>query len=386
MAIRLRKLYRQAKPQYDMRLVTGKAGLDNLINWVHMIEEEPVAEFLRGNELVFTTGIGYADSTWLNSFTQKLINNKAGGLIVNVGPYIKSIPEATKEYCRQQGFPLFTIPWHFRLVDVTRDFCRSIIDSEQTEMSISGALKTLIFFPADLPKCQSILECYGFDAAWRCCAAVISLAAGEEELHDEYLAAVRLYVERIINSVSEKYSIFVQDKRLVVVLANFSENEINYCIDRIIESYLGAERKYRIHIGVGQNEHGLPLLGKSYKQAIAVLPVAVKNNHYKVYYKDMGIYKILLSTDEKDVLTEIYNEVLGKLATYDAVNNTDYMSTLKHYLENDASVQAVAKELYLHRNTINYKLGKIKEITGCNLASTEDRLKIMLAFKIKDIL
>lgn len=53
MAMKLRTLYRQAKMQYQMRLVTGQAGLDNLIDWVHMIEEEPMAEFLRGNELVF---------------------------------------------------------------------------------------------------------------------------------------------------------------------------------------------------------------------------------------------------------------------------------------------------------------------------------------------
>ena len=386
MAIRLEKLYRQAKKQYQMRRVTGERGLDNIINWVHMIEEERVADFLRGNELVFTTGIGYSDAAWLSSFTQRLIHNNAGGLVVNIGPYIKSIPEDTTQYCCQHGFPLFTIPWQIHLVDVTRDFCRIIIDSEQTEMSVSGALKTAIFFPSDFPKCQTLLECYGFDIEWSCCAAIISIAAKQESCHTDYLAAVRLYVEPIVNGVSEKYNIFIQDKNLVIVFTKFNDAEISACINRIIDASQAHRDKYSLHIGIGQKESRLSLLGKSYKQAMSVLHIAIKNNYHKVYYRDMGIYKILLSADEEGVLTEIYNDVLGKLVNYDTTNNTDYMRTLKIYLDNDASVQAVAKATYLHRNTINYKLGKIKEITGCNLASIEDRLKIMLAFKIKDIL
>ena len=369
-----------------MRCVTGEGGRDNIVSWVHMIEEERVADFLRGNELVFTTGIGYSDAAWLSRFTQRLIHNKAGGLVVNTGPYIKAIPEDTIKNCSGHGFPLFTIPWEIHLVDVTRDFCRSIIDSEQTEMSVSSALKTAIFFPADFPQCQTLLECYGFDIQWSCCAAVLSIGSKQENSHNDDLAAVRFYVEPIINSVSEKYNIFIQDDKLVIVFANFNDTEILLCINRIIGSYRATGSDYRLHIGIGQNESGLPLLGKSYKQAMSVLHVAIKNNVPKMHYKDMGIYKILLSTDEDGVLTEIYNDVLGKLANYDATNNTDYMNTLRIYLDNDASVQAVAKLMYLHRNTINYKLGKIKGITGCNIASIEDRLKLMLAFKIKDIL
>ncbi|WP_018701876.1 helix-turn-helix domain-containing protein [Anaeromusa acidaminophila] len=59
---------------------------------------------------------------------------------------------------------------------------------------------------------------------------------------------------------------------------------------------------------------------------------------------------------------------------------------MRCYLEQDGSVQAVAKLTYVHRNTINYKLKKIRELTGCDLARSEERLQLMLALKIGEVL
>lgn len=384
-AIRLEKLYKQAKQTYQMQLVAGKRSLGNIVNWVHMIEDENVAEFLRGNELVFTTGIGHSEARWLNDFASHLILNNASGLVVNVGPYIDVIPDETIQYCEQMGFPLFILSWEIRLVDITRDFCRRIISSEQVEVSVSSAFKNAIFFPDDIGKYEAQMERHGFNLSWRYCAAVLNFSSPDDRCQ-ENIATIRFYVQNIINRISERYSLFVQDNRLVIIFANFSDSEIAACIDEVIVYFSTAKHGSDFNIGIGKNENGLPVLGKSYKQAVSVLRMAAKNNWSKVYYRDLGIYKILFSTEDDGVLREVYNDVLGKLADYDATNNTDYTSTLKCYLQNNASVQVVAKMTYVHRNTINYKLARIKEITGYNLASVEDRLKIMLAFKIKDIM
>lgn len=386
MAIRLGKLYKQARQIYQMQLLAGESGLGNIINWVHMIEDENVANFLRGNELVFTTGIGHADAAWLSGFVKGLIRNNAGGLVVNIGPYIAAVPEQTIEYCNQNGFPLFVIPWHIRLVEITRDFCRRIINSEQIEMGVSSAFKNAIFFSRAISKYQAQLERHGFNATWHYCAAVLAISSKREDRHEENIAAVRAYAENCINRISEKYSIFKQDNRLTIIFAKFEDHEITTCINSIVEHYRAKDRDYNLNIGIGQNESALSMLAKSYKQAVSVLHMAYKSKWHMVYYKNLGIYKILLSTEDGNVLREIYSDVLGKLADYDETYGTDYMSTLKYYLENDASVQEVAKLTYVHRNTITYKLRKIKEITDCNINGVEERLKIMLAFKIKDII
>jgi DNA-binding PucR family transcriptional regulator len=353
---------------------------------VHLIEDEQVANFLRGNELVFTTGIAHPRPTWLNSFTRGLIRNNAAGLVVNIGPYVDAVPQETVEYCKHVGFPLFTIPWHMRLVDITRDFCQRIIHSEQTAMGVSSAFKNAIFLAEEPGKYQSQLERHGFNITWRYCAAVLAACQFETGMKANNLEAIRIHTENIINLISDKYNVFVYNDQLIIILANFSDQEIANCIDRIVEHHQILGKNYKLGIGVGHNEKGLLSLAKSYKQASAVLPLTVKRDWNKAYYKDLGIYKLLLSVDDHGLLQETYDNILGKLADYDKIYGTDYMSTLKYYLDNDASVQTISKLTYVHRNTINYKLKKIKEITGCNIASVEDRLKMMLAFKIKEIL
>ena len=53
----LKRIWMEVKNKYQMRLAAGRKGLERQIDWVHIIEDVQVAEFLRGGELVFTTGI-----------------------------------------------------------------------------------------------------------------------------------------------------------------------------------------------------------------------------------------------------------------------------------------------------------------------------------------
>lgn len=386
MAIRLERLFKQAAQPYEMKLIAGRDGLGNIINWVHMIEDDQVAEFLRGNELVFTTGIAHNNEVWLNGFAHRLFHNEASGLVVNLGPYINTVPQDVIDYCNQSAFPLFTIPWHIRLVDVTRDFCRRIIKSEQTEIGLSSAFKNAIFFPDNSSQYQPQLERHGFNATACYAVVVLSVVSGDEGKSKTNIAAIRFNLENTVNRFSDKYNIFLQDERLILVLSKFSDRDIKTCIHNIVEYYKKNGQGYELYIGIGQNTEGLSALAKSYKQASSALHMAVKSNQTVVFYEQLGIYKILLSTEDQSVLGDIYKDILGKLADYDTAKHTDYMDTLKAYLENDASVQAVAKLFYVHRNTVNYKLNKIKEITGYDLVSVDDRLKIMLAFMIRDIM
>ncbi|MPN59404.1 hypothetical protein SDC9_207125 [bioreactor metagenome] len=86
-----------------------------------------------------------------------------------------------------------------------------------------------------------------------------------------------------------------------------------------------------------------------------------------------------------EVLRELEGEFLGPLREYDAKNGTDLISTLRCYLENDASVQLLSSLTGVHRNTINYKIKQIRRILGRELTE-EHKLKLLLAFYMQDLL
>ena len=96
--------------------------------------------------------------------------------------------------------------------------------------------------------------------------------------------------------------------------------------------------------------------------------------------------KILLSVDNPDILEEYYKDMLERLEVYDIENGTEYMEVLRMYLIYDGSIQRVAQETFVHRNTVNYQINKIKKILDMDLNRLEERFKLMLAYQISDII
>ena len=74
---------------------------------------------------------------------------------------------------------------------------------------------------------------------------------------------------------------------------------------------------------------------------------------------------------------------LEKLKAYDAANQSDLYNTLKVYLLNDRNAQRCASILYLHRNSLQYRVKRIQEITGVDLNDETERTYLGLSFLLK---
>ena len=80
------------------------------------------------------------------------------------------------------------------------------------------------------------------------------------------------------------------------------------------------------------------------------------------------------------------DEMLGALLVYDEKNRADFTETLEVYLEENEDTAATLARLYIHRNTLAYRLHRIEEITGKSMDDAEVRLDFRLAFKIRTYL
>lgn len=385
MATTLRYLCKYARENYGMNLICGESNMNNLVNWVHMLEDPETASFLHGQELIFSTGIGHDNTDWLHNFAKGLVENQASGLVLNLGPYIQSVPEDLIAYCREVQFPLFTVPWKTRIVDITNDFCRKIIKSEEHEVTVAGALRDAIFFPEKISEYRSVLERKEFDLDAEFCIAALSFQIPSSEKFLDYDKAIRLHLTKILINYSDRFNIFRQDKNLIVVLQNFPQEIVEDAMDCLVEVCKYGYPDHRISTGISVNDLGIHSLPRNYKRAIALLRIAERQGQAKISYRNSGLYKLLIEIEDAKVLKRFYEETLGQIETYDRKNQTDYLFTLKCYLDNNASVQEVAKETFVHRNTINYKIKKIKEILQCDL-DYQDCLKLLLAFHIKELL
>lgn len=385
MALTLGKLLSGVKSTYNMQLIAGQGGLVNMVKWVHMVEDRAVPAFLHGNELIFTTGIAQIGTEWLLEFVKNLNNQKASGLVLNIGPYIKNVPREVIQFCEEEKFPLFTVPWEVRLVDITYDFCHRIVFSEEIEMSLASAFKNALFMPGSVESYKPVLERRGFHTDSAYCLAAMSLYTEGRSLSEEELRTFKLRVQYVFEKTGARFSIFFYEKILLIIFQDFADGRIPECFEEIVNLWWQEGSDAKIHGGSSPVQDGLDKLKNCYSKAVAAMNVAHKQGKAYLSYKELGLYKLFVSVEDTGALKEIYSENLGKLEDFDRQNSTDYLETLRFYLNSDGSVQEVALKTGVHRNTVNYKIKKIREILQCEM-TPEEKLKMAMGFYIRDFL
>lgn len=384
MSITVSKLCANAQANYVMKLVVGKEGLGNYVRWVHLVENADVSPFLHGNEMVFMTGVGINDEGHLLRFVEELIEKRCSALVINTGKYIKSIPQSVKDCCDINSLPLFTVPWEVKLIDITYDFCHRIVTGEEIETALATALRNLIFSPENEAGYKSTLERRSYFPSSDYCVGICGFT--KTELGDDELKkAATSAMQKVLNTSGRQFSFFFQDKNLVTVCPDCKEEDVRKILSTFDTIFNSGREGATLTCGISPSKQGYAAISDGYRKAVMALKVATLHGESCVGYSDMGIYKLLVHIKDTSVLHEIYDETLGTLEEFDSANGTDYMETLKRYLENDSSVQEVARITFVHRNTVNYKLRRIKEILGCEL-NYEDKLRLMLSFFIKEFL
>ena len=385
MTMTLRSLCKYAGEKYDMRQISGESSHNRLVSWVHRLENESGTEFLNGQELVFCTGIGHQGTDWLLNFIQLLNEHHASGLVIKLGQEITSVPEKLLSEIKENSLPVYTIPKTSKLVEITEDFCRKLIKSEENEITVASAFRTAIFSPDKMSECQSVLERKEFDTEADFCIVALSIETCSTEQYDAYDRHLRMHLSKILARQDQRFSIFRHDKNLLVILQSFPKRTVEQALEELQTICNAPGSLYQVRAGVSVNESGIRSLHRNYRRAAALLRMAERNAKDRIVYDEAGLFQLLLEIDDLKTLKRFYKQTLGKLVEFDEKNKTDYTATLKSYLDHNASVMETAEELYVHRNTINYKIKRVKEILQCEL-TYQDALKLLLSYHIKEIL
>lgn len=388
MSVTLRQLCANNNYRYGLHMVAGERGLDNIVQWVHTLEDEEVGDFLHGGELIFTTGIGHRNMQsleWLLPLARKLNENEASGIVINVGPYISEVPEEVIQYGNETGFPIFTMPWEVHVVDVTRDFCGQLIEREKKEDNIGNILQHIIFYPSDFEKYMPELEKSGFCPTKSCCLLGIQIVSNENTTMQSS-SFIKQYIKRKINNLCNQVGFFVLQDIMYFALGDCSDDELSQIVKELHSMSQERLGQSEIYVGVGSNQEGLDKLAQNYRRVSMMLPLTETKKKKVLVYDELGVKKILLSVSDMEVLRKYEKEILGKLEEYDEGNHTNLLEIFRMYLDCGGSVQQVAEKNFTHRNTINYQIKKIKNIIGCDISSLDCRLELLLAYQIRDIL
>lgn len=161
-----------------------------------------------------------------------------------------------------------------------------------------------------------------------------------------------------------------------VKLQNGMEKTLNIVIARVGKRQLG--------VGIGR-VYASPIdLFRSFQEAKVALELGrlMKDESGITFFSDLGLARILYHHDQQQ-LREFYEETLGELIQSDQEGESSLLMTLEEYLKHQCDLKKTAQSLYLHPNTLRYRLKKIEEILSVPLDDFDTKLNLMTAFKIK---
>ena len=244
MAIFLRDLYYDTKRKYNLNLISGGKGMENIVSWVYISEDISTSTFLNGGELIITTGVTSGErEDWLRAFIKELIKRGTCGLILNTGRYIfeEDITDEIVRLCHRYSFPLFTMPWDTRIFDITHDYYNRIFEDSRDDGNMTAAFQNILMGNSLTDEQADTLRGSGFNNG---CYNVLSI---DTEATDEFM----YILQKVCNNADLVFHAFVYDGNPTVILRCPSSGSIADKCSDIAEALAARFPDYNIHMGSG---------------------------------------------------------------------------------------------------------------------------------------
>ena len=154
---------------------------------------------------------------------------------------------------------------------------------------------------------------------------------------------------------------------------------------RSIVDTLGSEFYTRVVVGIGTVVDGIKDLARSFKEAQVALEVGKVFDTEKaiVSYDNLGIARLIYQLPT--TLCEMFLKEVFKKGSIESLDH-ETLFTIQKFFENSLNVSETSRKLFVHRNTLVYRLEKIKKLTGLDLREFDHAIVFKVALMVKKYL
>lgn len=195
---------------------------------------------------------------------------------------------------------------------------------------------------------------------------------------------IRHYITFIMKSLSGPTFFIENSDQWIVVIGSSSvahHAAINQAKTLLykLEHDFHCDLQRDVMVGIGNEYRSLLKMRQSYAEAAEVIKIKRQFCEPIAYfYQDLGIYRLLPFIYEQYKRQRYKNEQLMKIQKYDRENQTQLLETLKQYLKNDCKIKETAECLYVHPNTLHYRIKRIQAIANIDFDSFEQRMMLYI--------
>lgn len=380
-----------------MKIIAGNKGLHKIIRWSYKAESIHLAKWVHGGELLIVSKMVIHEKNFnLYNFLKEAISLNISGALLLIGPnYIEQIPQSVIDLSNQKHFPLFLIPWDTPLVDIFEELGHAIASINLINDKHKDLLFSIIFntnLSLDYLKYQSQEVNFSFDGYLQFFEINFLLPQSENTLilNDVDKDTICQFIHTLFENehIPILSSSYTKNIIALINVNNTSLDTLNTLFPQILNYIKENYPNYIVNIGIGTRQKSLEKYKLSYEQASKCINLAIKQKQKNMiyYYEQLGLYQLFYDINNKTLLENFVHNILYSLMAYDKKYNTNLIQTLEVYLNKNCNLNQTAEILFIHRNTIKYRLQRIEEITNTSLDDAFTRLNFFNAILIKKFL
>lgn len=386
MSVTIRELIKNKEKYFQLKLLAGERYLDYVCSWVHMMEDSRIAEFFWGNEMVVTSGYSLKNEEQFLADLKMLNDKRCAGVIINTSPYIATVSERIIRFCEEEGLPLLTMPWEMSITEFVRECCTQIARSMWDEEQLADAVMEMVHFPEKSGENrEKLLEYFEEEQGFVFLSVEVDLKKVDRK-RLEHRNMLRIHTA--LRDYNFFYLSFRQEHHVLVLLNIRDQKIAEEVAKKIYEMIYSRFPDSKIHIGIGESISEIEKLNFGFQSAQAARRQAAMRRENINAFTKMGFLKLFYSVSDDSVLYQYYQEVMAPLLEYEKKTKKEgiYVETLFRYLLTDCSLSKVAKAMYIHENTIYYRMNRIRGILDNKLATLEQRQPFLIAYYCGTIL
>ncbi|MFP7492470.1 PucR family transcriptional regulator ligand-binding domain-containing protein [Terribacillus saccharophilus] len=201
---------------------------------------------------------------------------------------------------------------------------------------------------------------------------------GSQTTQASFLAALDSFRNKLTGAKPMKSFVLNNGHSIILIVSapDVADGDINACLEAFVAEWKG------LRVGLGRNKN-ISQLSESYVEAKQALEIGVRlHAHNRIYDFYRYEYFHLLSQAYNHNWKEIIEERIGGLIQHDNEKGTEFIHTLFHYLDTNKSLMETASRMYIHRNSVKYRIDKIKDITAIPFETELDKLGYYMAIAL----
>ncbi|HMD51637.1 MAG TPA: PucR family transcriptional regulator ligand-binding domain-containing protein [Solirubrobacteraceae bacterium] len=362
--------------ELGLSLVCGEQSAHTHVRWVHSTELLDPTPWLKGGELLLTTGIQLSGPKPQRELIERLADHEIAGLGLGTGFAHRRLPAALVAAARKRDFPLFEVPYELPFIAITERAFTRLLD-ERYELLQRNMMGDVLaealsghLYPEDV---QARLRPFGIGEH----VAVLAF-----KLEDPTAAAA--LVERTLEREGVPSLVAIRAGLLCavidpggvepLVLAGRIRGELQ---ERFGETRAAASRPAATHsLRMSFHEARCAL------EAVRLLDGEVPE---VASCRDLGAFQLLLSLQDDEALSSYCRSVLGPIEQGEGDYGDELVRSLDAFIEHNGHWERAASALYCHRHTLRYRIRRIEQLTGRDFAKARDRIEFWLALRGREL-